>query len=132
RGMPVHRIPGSARGSVYALTEELDAWLGAAPPDDGASAATGRSPPQSSGERPAARRWTSAALVAGLTVAGLGLAVYAWPEVRAPTPRILVPQDASAAALYVEARADWAWRTPSTLLAAIGKLKRVVAAEPEF
>lgn len=28
RGLPVHRIPGAGRGSVYALTEERDAWLG--------------------------------------------------------------------------------------------------------
>jgi hypothetical protein len=27
RGLPVHRIPGGARGSVYAFSEELDIWL---------------------------------------------------------------------------------------------------------
>src|ERR1019366_10233137 len=27
RGLPVHRIPGGGRGSVYAFKEELTAWL---------------------------------------------------------------------------------------------------------
>ena len=27
RGLPVHRVPGGARGTVYAFTEELTAWL---------------------------------------------------------------------------------------------------------
>jgi tetratricopeptide (TPR) repeat protein len=27
RGLPVHRVPGGARGSVYAYSEELTAWL---------------------------------------------------------------------------------------------------------
>lgn len=27
RGLPVHRIPGGSRGSVYAIAEELTAWL---------------------------------------------------------------------------------------------------------
>jgi tetratricopeptide (TPR) repeat protein len=29
RGLPVHRVPGSARGSVFAYAEELAEWLGA-------------------------------------------------------------------------------------------------------
>jgi hypothetical protein len=28
RGLPVHRVPGNKRGSVYALTDEIDRWLG--------------------------------------------------------------------------------------------------------
>ncbi len=27
RGMPVHRVPGNARGVVYAFTYELEEWL---------------------------------------------------------------------------------------------------------
>ena len=46
RGLPVHRVPGGKRGSVYALTEEIDRWLagkdagprGAAVPEDPAAA----------------------------------------------------------------------------------------------
>jgi hypothetical protein len=28
RGLPVHRVPGGGRASVYALTAESDEWLG--------------------------------------------------------------------------------------------------------
>ena len=31
RGLPVHRIPGGARGSVYAFSQELDTWLKSSP-----------------------------------------------------------------------------------------------------
>src|SRR6516165_4081692 len=27
RGLPVHRVPGGGRGTVFAFTEELSAWL---------------------------------------------------------------------------------------------------------
>ncbi len=27
RGLPIHRLPGAARGTVFAYTEELDSWL---------------------------------------------------------------------------------------------------------
>ena len=27
RGLPIHRVPGSGRASVYAYTAELDEWL---------------------------------------------------------------------------------------------------------
>jgi hypothetical protein len=27
RGLPVHRVPGGRRGTVYAFSEELTAWL---------------------------------------------------------------------------------------------------------
>ncbi len=33
RGLPVHRLPGGRRASVYAVGEELDAWLSSTPLD---------------------------------------------------------------------------------------------------
>ena len=34
RGLPIHRVPGSGRASVYAYTAELDQWLNLRPPSD--------------------------------------------------------------------------------------------------
>ena len=35
RGLPVHRVPGASRGTVFAYTEELESWLaGTQPPAD--------------------------------------------------------------------------------------------------
>src|SRR6476620_12497329 len=31
RGLPVHRLPGGRRASVYAVGDELDAWLSSTP-----------------------------------------------------------------------------------------------------
>ena len=128
--MPVHRIPGSARGSVYALTEELDAWLRQSETTeaDGASETTAALPIERASS---ARKW-KAALFAAFLAVGFGIAVYAWPEARPPSRGGLVPSNSEAAALYVEARADWARRTPGSIAAAIDKLKRVVATEPQF
>lgn len=127
--MPVHRIPGTGRGSVYALTEELDAWLrasrGGTPGVPPAFAAA------EPGARRAHRRWLPIGAAALLAAAVLGVAVYARPGA-GPAPNALMPDDAEAAAIYVEARADWARRTPDSIVSAIGKLQRVVAIEPGF
>lgn len=135
RGLPIHRIPGAGRGSVYALTEELDAWLGSSPPDvtddpgkkvAGAGATPERHAPSSS------RNWSKIAVVALFVTTTLGITVYAWPDAPAPEARPLLPEDARASAIYVEARADWARRTPGSIVQAIDKLKRVTTIEPQF
>ncbi len=142
RGMPVYRIPGPGRGSVYALSEELDAWL-EADRQDGAAATAAET--QAEALAPAAaspevvpavaagpRKWPKAwlAALALLVVASLG----AWAISRDDPPRanVLLPADAELADLYLEARSDWAARNPQSIAAAIEKLQRVVAAEPGF
>ncbi|MEQ8311269.1 MAG: tetratricopeptide repeat protein [Sphingopyxis sp.] len=131
RGMPVHRIPGSARGSVYALTEELDAWL--ARPDGDDISDAGVAPPIAATKATThpSSSWRAVSLAVLVAAAGIGLAVYAWPEPPSTTS-IPMPQNDQAAALYVEARAAWARRTPAALTDAIAKLERVVAMEPQF
>ena len=59
RGLPVHRVPGAGRGSVFAYREELDRWLegaGKASGDSGPVAAIEPEPvkPEVDGERVAA------------------------------------------------------------------------------
>lgn len=125
RGLPIHRIPGAGRGSVYALTDELDAWLGSGLPDDGEREASPDAPAKS-------RRWTRVTAAALLAATTLAIGVYAWPDAPAPDARALLPENGQAASIYVEARADWARRTPDAILRAIEKLKRVTAIEPQF
>lgn len=135
RGLPIHRIPGEGRGSVYALSEELDAWLGSGAanvgeePDNGVVAAGETSEVR---PRPSARNWSKIAVAALFVATASGLAIYAWPGAPAPEARPLLPADARASAIYVEARADWARRTPQSILQAIDKLKSVTTIEPQF
>lgn len=137
RGLPVHRIPGSSRGSVYAIAGELDAWLAASREGVVEAGAGGNAPALPAPRRPrivlsrlASKR--GALMVIAIAALGLGLGVYALETARAPTAAALMPRDADTAALYVEARADWARRTPGSIAAAIDKLKRVVAIEPRY
>src|SRR5688500_9024791 len=131
--MPVHRIPGAGRSSVYALTEELDAWLDASRDKAGLEATGTRraSPSVSEPTRGALHRSRRFALVSLLAAAALGIAVYAQPDTKS-APNVQMPGNAHAASMYVEARADLARRTPESILGAIGKLQRVVAVEPGF
>lgn len=133
RGLPVHRIPGKSRGSVYALSEELDAWLEASREkgvrEDGVDTGRALPLPQTGRATLLRQRWWIGAIAVAAALAGL--AVYAGTGA-APQPRAQVPQDSAAAAIYVEARADWARRTEDSILSAIAKLQQVVAIEPGF
>ena len=130
RGMPVHRVPGKGRGSVFALTEELDAWLADDRPDATATTSTDAPSVPLSPTKPKRRKlWLAAAIGGALTIAA---GAYAWRTPEPDLPRQTVPTDAANASLYLEARSDWAQRTPAAIAAAIGKLEKVIAAEPGF
>jgi tetratricopeptide (TPR) repeat protein len=141
RGMPVHRIPGPGRSSVYALTEELDAWLeadratGDGPDDDSSVAPVGG--PASGGLREEGRlaRLRSRRVLAFVVPGAIAVAsLSAWAINRDP-PRqtdISLPASSEAAGLYLEARADWAARRPESIASAIAKLQQVVMLEPGF
>ena len=134
RGMPVHRIPGSRRGSVYALTEELDAWLETSREQGLREEDSDTTQPPVPTDVPLAasgRKWWRIGGGALAMAAAFGVAAYAWPDPKAE-PRLQVPQSEEAAAFYVEARSDWARRTPVSILSAIEKLQHVVAIEPGF
>lgn len=139
RNLPVHRIPGKGRGSVYALSEELDAWLEA---DREAPQAADQEAPlqdtKSGVARWIATLWQAATphrfllMTAALLLAVLALTTYPlWGESSSPETADL-PEDAALADLYLEARSDWAARNPESISASIGKLRKVVAGEPGF
>lgn len=136
--MPVHRIPGGPRGSVFALTGELDDWLANSAADLDAAADPAPSLPEASGRRSwwirlIGRPLRSSSLVVLAALALLAsLAAYALQQGPAAQPAPGLPKDETAAALFLEARADWAQRNAGAIGASIAKLQKVIIAEPAF
>src|SRR5258708_5815015 len=74
RGLPVHRLPGMGRGSVYAFTEELQEWLRQPEAQQEGLAEPGPSPaePATTWAEPAGpppSRWLTWIAVGGLALA---------------------------------------------------------------
>ncbi|HWT11764.1 MAG TPA: tetratricopeptide repeat protein [Allosphingosinicella sp.] len=127
RGLPVRRVPGGARATVYAEVGELQAWLAgrtkAAPgaPDPAADPRAGE---------PSRRRWTlsgaAALIVAGVIALAVSRTAPAGDQARVHEP----PQEA--VDLYVEASYDWQRRTPDRIRRAIELFGRAIARDPEY
>lgn len=130
RGLPVHRMPGGKRATVYAYGHELDAWLAGHPDDvaEGTDADAVVSVP----ERPPAAPRRARTVAALLALALLVVAAIMWALVARPRPSAPLPRDRALAALYVAARDDWATRRPDRIDAAIRALARVTREEPGF
>ncbi|MGB5077677.1 MAG: tetratricopeptide repeat protein, partial [Sphingorhabdus sp.] len=140
RHMPVHRIPGQKRSGVYALSHELDEWLRIANPESEDRIPVAGEAPHgfslgTSLERMStvARRYRTriviAALVLGLFVIGLGALSQGASQNDADNQ---LPRDRRVAALYLDARSDWAERSQPSIELAIEKLKKVVKLAPDF
>lgn len=120
RALPVHRVPGGKKASVYALRSELEAWLGA---QSHPLEAAAPDPPSTS------RRW-----LAGLAVVLILAAALAW---WASVPRgdpdgHQLPADREVARLYLQARDDWAQRSSASIARAIKGLEEVTRRDPGF
>lgn len=115
RGLPVHRVPGDKRGSVYAYPEALDSWLSAVPTEEL------RNGPEPSAH-PATPAWpwrARAALpVAGLLLAGLAVALT-WQTTRgAPEiPSRFAFQGSSFVAYGADGRILWTHTLPGQFAA---------------
>jgi tetratricopeptide (TPR) repeat protein len=165
--LPVRRIPGGGRSSVFAYINELDIWIASARLSDAEpekSLAGSVAPPAASlpeplplpGE-PAAIvvdqtrelapvvSWISAKRVPGnrpmvwmavggmLVAGGLALAAQQWSIPPATgSDRTLLPDDPAVAAMFVQAREDWALRTAGSLHRAVAGFGKVVANDPDF
>ena len=149
RGLPVRRLPGEGRSSVYALPDELAAWLASndgppadpapatgaiAPVPDGSSA-----PPESrvpaaaavGSERaaPAAqsRRWQVAAVSALIAAtAGTGL----WRSRPAANVPHAAFADLATERAYLAATYDQSLRTPASLERARAEFGAIIARDP--
>ena len=143
RGLPVHRMPGEARSSVYADTGELTAWLNEskaeaepeAAPEIAPEAAPDPAPPpppETPPETPALKLrlpplWPLAA--AGIAVAVAMAAIAAFAPVLPHSPHV-APQ--AAQALYVRAMQSWNARTPAGLNAAVDGFNKAIAIDPAY
>ena len=156
RSMPVHRIPGGGRSSVWASTDELRAWLQALPsevqetlraeagsdtpaasaaseagqPSPAASIASTASPPAA--EPPRRTPWLLATLVVlALTLGG----ALAWNVARrAPPPAVTggpYDDDPRAREAYMTARFELATRSAESLAAAEQGFHQLVESYPD-
>jgi Tfp pilus assembly protein PilF len=124
RDMPVHRLPGNGSTSIFAYTEELDHWFARSRIDTEVE--------------PQERKHFMLPRVAWLTGSALGAtaaiaALVAWFSHRSPdSAPIALPHDPAVAALYIQARDDWASRTASGLHRAVDEFTTVVRRDPGF
>lgn len=136
---PVRRMPSKRGGSVWAYAHELDAWLANEAPakivsageasetlDAGAQEAAG-SATGVRGQKIGLAALVLAALVA--IIAALIALRIAAPPVRRPRS---APGDAAVAELYLQARDDWAARTPGALRKAMSEFGKVISRDPGF
>jgi hypothetical protein len=140
RGLPVRRMPGQKRASVYAVRDELAAWLNAEPPPPGPSA--GALPPetiaQASLPPTTPRRWRLTIAAAGLLViTGVGAAFFAAARLSpVAIPATAVNADAkpapAAEGAYLQARYDLAQRTPASLSRAVKGFGAAIGADPRW
>jgi Tfp pilus assembly protein PilF len=130
RGLPVHRVPGGAGGTVYAFEAELAAWL-RGNPETGESEKSASVAPLEA--RPRARLYIL------FVTACLAAAVLAFALVRILSPREAgqaSPQTAShdpqAIAFYRSGLYEWQTRTPVGLERAVADFKQAIARDPNY
>lgn len=128
RGLPVRRMPGQKRASVYALPDELAAWRDAAVPVEAVPVAA---PPHAPAAR--ARRWVLP--TAGVAVViGLVIAVTAIPTARPRPERSgtfpTASADPAAEAAFLQASYDFAQRSAVSLKRAVAEYRAAIAADP--
>lgn len=130
RGLPVRRMPGGKTATVYALRSELDQWA-LSHEDELIAVRAGPATRIPSLKRPQ----LVLAIVAVLALAGIvgiGLSRRT-PELAAPpVGEVQMPADPELSTLYVQARDDWAQRTPEGLNRAITGLETVTRRDPRF
>ncbi len=158
RALPVHRIPGGSRGSVWAHPEELTVWLQTLPTDvqaslreEASSDASGAAPggdaavvearPQADAQprsdHGSTRRgptvWVATALAAALLAAGTVALKSGWFNGRQQPPTTRTPYDDTpdAREIYNTARFEVSERSAGSLAAAERGFQQLVDRYPE-
>ena len=136
RGLPVHRVPGQRRASIYAWSSEIETWLrqGATAPDRHALPAGEAEPVRAEPKhKKTLTLLGAAALAAVIAVTGFAVARLATP----PAP--ISPAEAAASrlpqsvrAMFLDANYLWQKRTPEGLRSAEDLLLQVADLAPNF
>ena len=132
RGLPVRRMPGQKRASVYALPDELAAWLvGAAPaPAPEAPSPAAATPPSTPPVVAQPRRGRATAVAVAVAAATVVALVSGLTATRPALSTSPLRSPAAAEAAYLRARYDLAQRTPQSLQIAVKEFDTAIAAEP--
>lgn len=137
RGMPVHRVPGQKRASVYAYSAELEAWLrrlGGMPAEPAAEAVAPQAatmPPRLA-ERTGRGlgRFAAAGLAVILVVAVAGIVALGWRATGLASS--MHQPTATAESLYLDGVFHLEKRTGEGLRRAIGLFTAAVADDPDY
>jgi Tfp pilus assembly protein PilF len=134
RGLPVHRLPGMNRGSVYAFTNELQEWLGK--PESRQEEDLLRLVPAPSGKT-SGRRALLAWLVASALALALGALAYSYRTLHfgakaASQSRIRHIPNREAQDFYLKGQFYWAKRTPESLNLAVDSFTQAIVHDPAY
>ncbi len=139
RGLPVHRLPGGARRTVFAYASEFEAWLKAPAAPEPTPAAV--DVPDTAPARAMPHRGL-AIFAAGLAVAGLIVAalIVEPTRTREPGPAAgvaagrppLHQPSAEARDLYLTAVFHWESRTPEGLRRSVDLFNQAIAKDPNY
>jgi len=136
RGLPVHRLPGMGRGSVYAFTDELQEWL--RKPEAQQEGLTEGEPPLASAD-PVSEprtRWLTWIAAGALAVAGI-VVVYSYrtlhfgarAAVQSRSRHVPTPE---AQDFYLKGQFYWNQRTPESLNRAVDSFTQAVVRDPAY
>jgi Tfp pilus assembly protein PilF len=143
--LPVHRIPGGAKGRVFAYSSELSEWLNTRKVPDDRIADSGGSkidePHDSTKPAPAflrflasRKRLTAVVLLPLLAVATLMYGLHHFAKASAATNRTSAhsPSNAEAEDLYLTGRYYWNRRTPGDLSRAVDYFTQAIVRDPNY
>ncbi len=122
RGLPVHRVPGGARATIYADASELEEWF---------QGRKDEAAPLSGPAAPRRRLWI--AVAAGfLVVAGISVGIFFRNLGPEPTAAAMHQPPQKAVDLYTAATYQAERATPDSMRRAIGLYGQAIAEDPAY
>jgi tetratricopeptide (TPR) repeat protein len=132
RNLPVYRVPGEGSSSVYAFTDELDHWFDKFRGQGENGDAIGSPSDEVDRAPPPRPLQTKRPWIIGLAAFGLLGAVGGFTAWHQSRPNLQLPKNPQVAAVYLQARDDWASRTASGLHRAVSEFTTVTKGDPTF
>jgi tetratricopeptide (TPR) repeat protein len=147
RGLPVHRVPGGGRGTVFAFSQELTDWLRSSqlkePAESGVKEGIVLVPPDEGGpiRMPVERHWGMVGAV--VTLAFLSLVAFGFTRfynlhsvhghlLPSLSPRVSSEAHQNAEELYLQGRYHWNKRTPEDLTQAEDDFAKSSQLDPNY